>query len=754
MTRISVILFGAWGILVPAVSGRGEAPSFDSKKSLSLVQTLADDAMEGRKSGLPGAERAGKFVADTFQNWGLEPAGDKGTYFQRFPLENLFVVRKASLEITARGLTRTFVHQRGLFDDWRVCDNSGSGKVRAEIVLAGFGLRNVKTGYDDYAGVDVRGKVVLINDGFPARLAVAGTDLSIESRIRDARTLGAAAVLIAPNPAPIGRHTSFPGWGRVEPKDFDPGFIVGGINEAVLGFVTGGLPFDLRAYYSTIEAEGKPRPVATGVEARLEVKASLLPKSDAANVLARLPGSDPAIRDEVVILGAHLDGLGFAPHGEVCNGANDNASGVAVVMEAARAMRASGWRPRRTIVFALWGGEEINLVGSTYYAEHPLFPLEKTLVNINLDCVGQGTTIGWGGIYFSTELYDFLKARLPADVMTKVTPRRPVGGSDHHAFLAKGVPAFHMVGLGGSVGIHSPRDDVDLIQPDLLNVTGRFLISATTLLADTEQVLIADGRAALTKFRYEKNVNFRPMPLAEATSKLVGAARPEVDGQLAIVTIPADATLAEAKVAIAKQLHAVPAGEDSPVTAGLADARFVRDDPDWLAPCAKLGLKFIMVKLADLEMAGGALAEPSKRLLEAAERSKLVIVLDGPDAEHAVLAMATLKRPAVLLTGEMPALPTLAALKATSHVLGLRWTSGLTAEAYFQRLKAARTALGSERLIAWNEKDLWSEGRTDYVKLARLMMGDGWDKERSPMSHQSALADVWSSTWLRLVRGH
>ena len=93
-------------------------------------------------------------------------------------------------------------------------------------------------------------------------------------------------------------------------------------------------------------------------------------------------------------------------------------------------------------------------------------------------------------------------------------------------------------------------------------------------------------------------------------------------------------------------------------------------------------------------------------------------------------------------------------MKAKSHVLGLSWTSGTTAEAYFERLKAARTALSSKHLVVWNDRDLLSDTKADYLKLIGLMMCDGWGKEKTPMSRQSALADVCSSTWLRLLRGY
>ncbi len=778
-----VLIVTALGVSLPATGARDGRPvTFDAKNALELVKMLAGDSMEGRKSGLPGGNHAARAVAEKLAGWGLRPGGGNGTFFQEFPLENLFVVNKAALEIVAGGATRSFTTRNGLFDEWRVCENSGSGAVRGEIVLAGYGLRAPEKGYDDYAGIDVRGKVVLIVMGFPPALApiVPQDSLSSEGRIRAARALGAAAVLIAPDPAPIGRANFFPAWGQVDRKDYDPAFVAVGINEAVVSFITDGLPIDPRVHLASLQADKKGRPVATGIEARIEVRTTFAPKTQAVNVLARIPGSDRKLRDEVVLLGAHMDGLGVAPDGEVCNGANDNASGAAVVMEAARAMAASGYRPKRTIVFALWGAEEIGLFGSLYYTEHPVDPLAKTVANINLDMVGQGSSgkIGLGGIYFATEAYDFLKTAVPPEIMAGMSPYRGVGGSDHLSFLAKGVPALHMVGFGDHLKTHTPRDDDDLIKPELLDKAGRFLVSAATALADARTSLVGNGREALTKFRYEDALNCVVLPFADAAARWKDVVNPDVDYQLVAIDPPAGATPAEARLAAGAALDSAPAKvaggpgpmvvlgqEPNPATrpagrgvtliVGLGDAAFLRDDPDWIRQADRFGLKFLRVRDADLEMSGEALAEPSKRLLEAADRTKVIVILDVVAGPEAAAASAALKRPAVFVTTDLPAGNDLETFKATPHVLALRWAAGTGAGAYFERLKAARAALAPERVMAWNERDLWSaEGKADYVKLTALMMREGWDKETPFMSRRSGLSAAWTGNFLRLLRGY
>jgi hypothetical protein len=770
-----IAILGIVVLCVPAWAQKKETP-FDGAKALEIIKVLSGDAFEGRKSGLPGAERAAALIAENLMAWGLEPAGENGTFFQEFDLENLFIVAPgASFGVRAGGRTQMFRGDGGIFDEWRVAELSGSGKIYEEIVLAGYGLR-AADGYDDYAGADVRGKIVLLNGGFPQKLKLPpGVDLSLEKRVRDARALGAVAVLVAPDPAPIGRHESYPAYFRVPKEDYDPGFVVLGINEAILDFIVDGLPLDHRAYYASLQAEGKPRPFATGIQASIEVKAEILPKARTRNVLARIRGTDRKVGDEVVILGAHMDHLGMSNASGPYNGANDNASGTAVVMEAARTMKANRIRPRRSIVFALWAAEEGGLFGSEYYVAHPVFPLERTVANINLDMVGQGgATIGFGGIHFSAELYDLLKAKLPADAWTGFTPRRGVGGSDHLSFLAKGISAFHMVGLGDHLKGHHPGDDWELIKPELIDRSGRFLIAAALVLANDTGNLIFPHRAGLTKFRYEETLDGPPMPMTEAFAALKDAVNPDVDFHLAYIEEKAGASELDARVGVLKDLDALagklagapglsiyglpadpaarPPHRGATLVTGLVGAKTFRDDPDWLGIYARHGLRYVLLGPGDLEADAGAISEPARRMLEAAQQAGIVVILDiGEDT--AASALSALSKPCVFLAEALPSGALLDALKKGGHVLGLKLLSGQSPEAYYARLSAARDALTSGRLFIWNTKSLrLPETRATYVGLVELFQRDGWDKETVRRSRQTPMSDVLYSSVFNLLR--
>ena len=164
-----------------------------------------------------------------------------------------------------------------------------------------------------------------------------------------------------------------------------------------------------------------------------------------------------------------MDHLGINPLGEVMNGANDNASGTAVVMEIARIMKFNRTKPKRTVIFALWAGEEQGLVGSRYYADHPNLPIEKTVACINMDMVGQGHgKVPFRGVYYGPQIWKVLKEKLPKDILDDVKPGRGgPGGSDHTSFMMKGVPGFFII-TTPFMKYHHSRDDVDLINPEML----------------------------------------------------------------------------------------------------------------------------------------------------------------------------------------------------------------------------------------------------------------------------------------------
>jgi membrane dipeptidase len=217
------------------------------------------------------------------------------------------------------------------------------------------------------------------------------------------------------------------------------------------------------------------------------------------NVLGLLPGRDPKLKDEYILIGGHLDHLGIGLDGFIYNGADDNSTSAATLLETARVLTASGFRPARSLVFCSWAGEEMGLVGSRFYVDHPLYPLEKTAVYLNVDMVGTGDTdLLVGGMWEYGRFFDIVKAGLDPETLKKLKPRLNYRGSDHSAFWAKGVTSLSL--RTGEIlteelddehpEYHHPGDRAELIDPELLRLAAQYHIDAIRHLAVSKERLL------------------------------------------------------------------------------------------------------------------------------------------------------------------------------------------------------------------------------------------------------------------------
>ncbi|MFQ5721605.1 MAG: M28 family metallopeptidase [Candidatus Aminicenantales bacterium] len=237
---------------------------------------------------------------------------------------------------------------------------------------------------------------------------------------------------------------------RLEKEIYKPDFVILSVENRIPNFIFKDLKTELRFLFQEIDKTSSPMSLETGVKIFVSVKATFDPQRPTRNVLAKISGVDNNLRNEYVIIGAHMDHLGLNPLGEVMNGANDNASGTAVVMEIARVMKLNQIKPKRTVIFALWAGEEQGLLGSRYYADHPLYPIEKTVAYINMDMVGHGNGhVPFRGVYYAPHIWEIIKEKLPPEILGYIRPGRGgPGGSDHTPFLAKGVPGYAIMTEG------------------------------------------------------------------------------------------------------------------------------------------------------------------------------------------------------------------------------------------------------------------------------------------------------------------
>lgn len=445
--RPGVLLLTAFLLLGATGAGARSAVVPPSAARLGEVVTvLAAPDMEGRRSGTAGGDRAARRIADWLADAGLRPAGDRGTFLQSFVLETTTrVLPTSSLEIVPAQ------RRLELARDWMPHGGSLAGEVTGDVVFAGYGASLPDAGYDDYAGVDVRGKIVLALDGVPPHLT--GSRAGRLDKLVAAKRHGAAAFLLASSELPAPRSTTV----RV-------GLVSGSVTPAAADAVLAAAGRTLAAATKALEDAHGPASFSTGARVHVRVDVG----SDeirGANVIGLLPGTDPAVADEAVVIGAHYDHLGRVDQ-KLYPGADDNASGTATVVGLARAFAAAG-RTGRTLVFALFGGEELGLIGSGHYVTNPVVPLSRTVAMVNFDMVGRlgDRRVNVAGGDSGAGLRALAGEAAQKEGITINLQGSPYGPSDHSQFYDAGVPVlfFH---TGSHDDYHRPTDTADKIDAD------------------------------------------------------------------------------------------------------------------------------------------------------------------------------------------------------------------------------------------------------------------------------------------------
>jgi len=437
------------------------------------VRYLASDALAGRRAGTEGAEKAAHYIASEFRTYGLRPLGKEGGFHQTFRFVSEVRVGEGNLlELRTGAEVRAFQPGR----DFLPLPFSHNEDVEAEVVFAGFGISAPELGYDDYAGVDVRGKIVVVFTGSPdgddphSRFTSATVP---RAKVVAAREKGARGILfIASEQAfeddPLTRL-------RYDHAFGDSGIVACVISQPLANEMlakVGKRVTDLRR-----ELGERKEPVSFVLpHLWLRCRSHLVKESKTtSNVVGLVAGRDPLLSNEYIIIGAHYDHLGLggadslAPRqkGEIHNGADDNASGVAGLLELAEALAAERHRLRRSVLCVAFSGEEEGLLGSRAFVTDPPVPLDRVIAMINLDMVGrlkdnsliiygQGTSPVWGP----------LLERLNTAARFNITAHDDgVGPSDHTSFYLKNIPVLHFF-TGVHEDYHKPSDDAEKINAE------------------------------------------------------------------------------------------------------------------------------------------------------------------------------------------------------------------------------------------------------------------------------------------------
>jgi Zn-dependent M28 family amino/carboxypeptidase len=439
-------------------------PIFSPERLMAHIRTLSSDEFQGRGPGTKGEDLTIAYLQKQFRDAGLEPGNPDGTYLQAVPLVGTRPDPKMTLTFAGHGKTMQLAFEKDFVAQTRRMVDSVH--LDADMIFVGYGVQAPEYKWDDFKGVDVKGKVivVLINDPpVPDERMFGGKAMTYYGRwtykYEKAAELGAAGCLIVHETGPAG----YP-WEVVRDSWSGEAFNLVAADKnmhraAVEGWITRERAQELfRTAGLDYEAEKKKavsadfHPVPLGVRAQLDIH-NTLRTIQSRNVIAKRTGSDPALKNQSVIYSAHWDHFGIGPEvkGEkIYHGALDNASGSAALLEIARAYAQPKPEnaPKRTILFLSVTAEEQGLLGSEYYAEHPLYPVSRTAADINMD----GMNV-WGKARDITEIGKGKSTldEVVADVAeqqgrtVRADPEPEKGfyyRSDHFSFAKAGIPAF------------------------------------------------------------------------------------------------------------------------------------------------------------------------------------------------------------------------------------------------------------------------------------------------------------------------
>jgi hypothetical protein len=469
-----------------AAAGDEAAPEITAAELLGHVRSLASDEWEGRGSGTPGEQRASAYVADAFAKLGLKPLGADGGFFQPVRMPGAFRAKPGCLlrfAPAADGEPLALELER----EWLPLSASPDADAEGEIVFAGYGVRAGELSYDDYAGIDVRGKVVVVFRHTPtgpwwrepqSRFRHA----PLATKLRHAVELGAVALIVANDPASFRGEGGVAAGGRPPVPERDdigaPPSTIPFLHltlagaERLFAAAFDASPAELE---ERIHGEDRIAPASRAGRGRLRMRVEAQREIlEGRNVCALLEAGAHDATEEIIVLGAHHDHLGRGGRGslartpeeqhQIHNGADDNASGVAGVLEIAEHLASRRAGLRRSVLFLTFTGEERGLLGSLHFVAHPPVPLSRVAAMVNLDMIGrlEGRKLFVGGVKTSPAfgpLVGLAAREAGVEVLLGDGGRAP---SDSTSFYSKRVPVLFLFS-GMHPDYHRPSDDPDKV---------------------------------------------------------------------------------------------------------------------------------------------------------------------------------------------------------------------------------------------------------------------------------------------------
>ena len=458
--------------------------SISSHTIFSYVEELCSEKYGGRLTGTEGYNMAAKWVISLLKKWGIEPAGEDGTYLQGFknPYTLILPGAEAYLHIPI-GKNAEIKKYYRLEKDFIPGSTSDTGEVTAEVVYVGYGITAPELGYDDYKGVDVKGKIVLMErevpispDEDPEEFKKWRPYSFHQYKVHNAKKHGAAGMLYI-------YHITNPNC------DYIKGLVLTYIGKEIVKDLFTGLPYTHEEVVKRIKKTRKPFSFSTGKIMTIKNVTEHHPEGIAYNVLGMIEGTDPVLKKEVIVVSAHLDHVGKNPY--LVPGANDNASGVATVLAVAEALSRFKGKLKRTVLFAFFGAEEQGVKGSEYFLKHFTLPGKKIVACINLDGVGRGDKLVAIAGKNYPELWKAVEKANKKYIHRIVRPTyfhnlgRPRLDAAH--FMWAGIPTLSFSAFGKPLPFstyHKSLDRPEYLTPEIMEDLAQLLLIALVDLAN------------------------------------------------------------------------------------------------------------------------------------------------------------------------------------------------------------------------------------------------------------------------------
>jgi len=458
--------------------------SISSYELFEYVKELASDKYEGRLTGTEGYNKAADWVAKHFAKWDIKPLGDNGSYFQKFPNPYTLIIDECEVYMNIPYNNSTIKKYYKYFDEFIPGSTSGSGEITAEVVYVGYGITAPELEYDEYKNVEVKDKIVLMEREVP--VSTENPEVFKKWRpysfhqykLKNAVKHGAIGMLY--NYGPIGNPNN------VYVEDF----IYSHIGKSVVSDIFAGSGRNHQKTVEKIKETLKPQSFETEKVFTIKNITEHHSEGIGSNVIGYIEGSDSDLKDEVIIIGGHLDHLGKCY--DIMPGANDNASAVAVILGVAKAMSNCKIKPKRSVMFLCFGAEEQAVAGSKYYLEHPKIPLEKTVGFINMDGVGCGDKIRAIAAENYPEFWNYIKKANNNYIHRMIKPTyfsniaRP--RLDAARFMWHKVPTISFSVYGSKSYYHTPKDDISTITPEILEDIAQLVFMTIMDIANQENI--------------------------------------------------------------------------------------------------------------------------------------------------------------------------------------------------------------------------------------------------------------------------